>query len=158
MSDPAPISRQPGARAAARRGGHARHARGLTALTAVTALTASRPELRFAVLAPDVDLLINGVATLVAGAAAWLSWLRHRHMADRVALYQAAAFVLFTVTALPIRWPAWASVTTWLACPRGAAAGATVRVYIHARVVGPRRGTISLSPDAYNAPFLGEVG
>jgi signal transduction histidine kinase len=69
----------------------------LLVLTLVPALS---PQLRFAALAPSFDLLINGIAMLIAGLAAWLSWLRHRHMADPAAVYQAAAFLIFTLTAL----------------------------------------------------------
>jgi signal transduction histidine kinase len=71
----------------------------LAGLVALTLLTAVLPELRFAVLAPDIDLLINGLATLVASVAAWLSWLRYRHVADIPGVYQAAAFTIFSSTA-----------------------------------------------------------
>lgn len=96
MSDPAPASSAPARRPSR---GELGLLGLLVGLVALTALTVWSPRLRFAVLAPEVDLLINGVATLIAGAAAWLAWLRHRHMADLSAVYQAAAFVIFTVTA-----------------------------------------------------------
>ncbi|HVM31022.1 MAG TPA: sensor histidine kinase [Candidatus Limnocylindrales bacterium] len=71
----------------------------LLVLLAATLLTGVSPGLRFAVLAPRFDLLINGVSALIAGVAAWLSWLRYRHMADLASPYQAAAFMLFSITA-----------------------------------------------------------
>jgi signal transduction histidine kinase len=71
----------------------------LAGLIVLTVLTAWLPELRFGFFASDVDLLINGISALIAGAAAWLSWLRHRHMSDLASVYQAAAFLLFAITA-----------------------------------------------------------
>jgi signal transduction histidine kinase len=71
----------------------------LVALLILTLLTALLPQLRFAALAPDFDLLINGVSALVAGTAAWLSWLRYRHINDVSAVFQAAAFMVFSLAA-----------------------------------------------------------
>ena len=95
---------EPGTPPAASRRRASRGEAGLVALVvvlvALTLLTAITPELRFAALAPEIDLLINGLAALVAALAAWLSWLRQRHMVDRAAVYRAAAFVIFALTAL----------------------------------------------------------
>jgi signal transduction histidine kinase len=59
----------------------------------------SRGELALLGLLAGLLALINGLSAMVAGAAAWLSWLRHRHMADASAIYQSAAFLIFSVTA-----------------------------------------------------------
>jgi signal transduction histidine kinase len=72
----------------------------LVLLLGGTLLTGVLPGLRFAALAPNLDLLINGSSALVAGIAAWLSWLRYRHMADVAATYQTAAFLIFSITAV----------------------------------------------------------
>jgi signal transduction histidine kinase len=72
----------------------------VTGLLLLTIFTGLSPAVQFAVLATDIDLLINGLAALVAGVAAWLSWLRQRHMSDPAAVYQAAAFATFALTAV----------------------------------------------------------
>ena len=69
------------------------------ALTVATVLAILDPDLRFGVQAPQLDVLINEAATIIAGGAAALAWLRYRHMADAAALYQAAAFMLFALLA-----------------------------------------------------------
>ncbi|CAN5753729.1 hypothetical protein BH23CHL7_BH23CHL7_09620 [soil metagenome] len=72
----------------------------IAALLVLTVFTSMSTQMRFAVMAPELDHLINGSATLVAGIAAWLAWLRHRHMADASSAYQSAAFLIFALTAL----------------------------------------------------------
>jgi signal transduction histidine kinase len=104
MSDQAGDSRsaslKPGASRPGLRSGEAGLLVLLALLLAGTLLTGVLPGLRFAALAPNLDLLINGLSALVAGMAAWLSWLRYRHMADVAATYQTAAFLIFSLTAV----------------------------------------------------------
>jgi signal transduction histidine kinase len=69
-------------------------------LAPLTVVTLADPNLRFGVLAPEADILINEAALLVAFGAAGLAWLRYRHMRYASAAFEASAFVLFGLLAV----------------------------------------------------------
>jgi signal transduction histidine kinase len=56
------------------------------------------PELSGRIVAPLVDVAINGAATLVGGAVSILAWVRWRETGGVGALYESGAFVVLTVT------------------------------------------------------------
>jgi signal transduction histidine kinase len=68
-------------------------------LAIATWVTIDNPNLRFGIVSPQLDGLINEAATLIAFGAAGLAWLRHRYMHDPSALYETAAFILFALLA-----------------------------------------------------------
>jgi signal transduction histidine kinase len=74
---------------------------GLAGILAVLTLyTLIDQNLRFGVMAPQADIVINEAATLIAWGTAGLAWLRYRHMRDGSAAYEASAFVLFGLLAI----------------------------------------------------------
>ena len=72
-----------------------------TGLLVATLAVAVAPQLAFAIVDRDLDLVINTVATLAAGGVSALAWARYREQGDVSSLYQAAAFlVLGTVNVI----------------------------------------------------------
>jgi signal transduction histidine kinase len=55
------------------------------------------PGISFAVRAPDVDLVVNTTATVVAGGVAALAWIRFREADEVHELFQASAFLTLAI-------------------------------------------------------------
>ena len=67
-------------------------------LTLVTGLMAAVPSLQVRFVAPELDLVLDTVTTLVTVSVAVLAWIRFRELGEPVALFQSAAFLAFGVS------------------------------------------------------------